>query len=138
MWQDHFIVDGQRHYTGTIFVIKNHMGTPVEASFVCYDTERQKYVYNIGICKHYASPQYFQKMFVHVTNKADPTVKFPVVRTKKDRQIDGLFIGWVWYIFLMAIATIFNGNIVLWIFISYVFFTWRAGKIKKEGTYIEW
>ena len=61
----------------------------------------------------------------------------PIIKTKKDFQIDGLFLGWMWYIFLMLISVIFNGAIGLWILISIVFFSWRAKKIKREGTYIE-
>jgi hypothetical protein len=64
--------------------------------------------------------------------------QLPTERKRKDCEIDGLFLGWVWYIFLMAIGTIFNGAIFIWLMISIVFFNWRAKKIKEEGTYIEW
>ena len=56
----------------------------------------------------------------------------------KDTEIDGLVLGWMWYIFLMVIATVFKDALGLWGLISFVFFTWRSDKIKKEGKYIEW
>ena len=80
----------------------------------------------------------FYEWLVEVLDEVDPTVKIPVEKQFKDRYIDGLFIGWLWYVFLMAVATIFTGNVILWILISVVFFNWRKNKIKKEGTYTEW
>ena len=61
-----------------------------------------------------------------------------IEKRRKDSQIDGLFLGWMWYIFLMLISIVFKEALGLWIFISIVFFKWRSDKIKKEGTYIEW
>ena len=54
--------------------------------------------------------------------------------TKKDRDIDKLFYGWMWYIALMLISMIFQGFVIAWIVISIVFFKWR-NKVKKEETY---
>ena len=138
MYQNYFIINNKKYLSGTIFVIKNAMGEPVEATFVCYDTTRQKYVYNIGVCKHHVSQEYFQKMFIGVTNKINNSTHTPEVKTKPDYKINGLFIGWIWYIFLMSVSSIFYDRIGLWILISIVFFTWRSSKIKKEGTYVEW
>lgn len=138
MKQNYFIVDGKKYYTGTVFIIKNHKGIPVEASFVYYDVDQKLYVYKIGECRHMWSDKYFWSWFVGITDRVDNSVHMPVVKTMKDREVDGLFIGWVWYIFLMLVSAIFNDAIGLWIFISVVFFSWRSKKIKEEGTYIEW
>ena len=78
------------------------------------------------------------KNLVSITDKIDTSVHSPVEKKMKDTQIDGLFLGWMWYIFLMIISVIFKDAIGLWILWSVVFFTWRKNKIKKEGTYIEW
>lgn len=53
--------------------------------------------------------------------------------TPKDSQIDKLFIGWIYYIVIMALATIFYDRIGIWIFVSIIFFSWRK-KVKKEAT----
>ena len=137
MMQNYFLVDNVKYYTGTVFIILD-LGKQKEASFICYNTEKHEYVYKIKQCTWFMDESTFWKRFVCVTNKLNKNVHMPIVRQYKDSQIDGLPIGWLWYIFLMAISTIFKGNIILWILISYVFFTWRAEKIKKEGTYIEW
>ena len=137
MFQNYFVANGQKYYTGAVFIV-NNMGKQEEASFICYDTEHKKYAYKIKDCVWYADPENFQKMFVSITNKTNNLTSVPATKTKKDRDIDGMFIGWVWYIFLMGISIIFKDIAGLWILISIIFFSWRAKKIKEEGTYIEW
>ena len=137
MKQNYFILDGVTYYTGSVFVTKN-MGKCVEASFLYYDTDRSRYFYKINDCVYNVDDNHFWRTFVSVTYKVNENVRMPNVKTKKDIEIPGLFIGWVWYIFLMAVSCIFNGAIILWILISVIFFVWRANKIKKEGTYVEW
>lgn len=137
MKQNYFIVNGTKYYTGTVFIVK-HIGEPAEATFICYDTERKRYVYKVKACTCHVDPKGFQRTFISVTDKQDHEAHMPITKTKKDFEIDGLFIGWMWYIFLMAISTIFYDRIGLWIFISVVFFSWRKKKIEEEGTYLEW
>ena len=48
-------------------------------------------------------------------------------------NIDGLFLAWMWYIFIMAIATIFYARIGIWLFASVIFFSYRNNKLKEEG-----
>ena len=136
-FQNYFIVDGEKYYTGTIFIVDDH-GKYSEACFICYDIHRLKYVYKIKDRIWHVDSNYFRRMFINVTNKRDENARTPTIKTRDDLEIDGLFIGWVWYVFLMAISCIFKEAIGLWIFISIVFFVWRADKIKREGTYIEW
>lgn len=137
MKQNYFIVDNNRYYTGSIFITTD-MGQHVEASFLYYDTDQKRYFYKINDCVWNVDENRFWRNFVSVTDKRNDNVRMPVTKTKSDMEIDGLFLGWVWYIFLMAISTIFNGAVVLWILYSVIFFTWRAKKIKEEGTYVEW
>ena len=137
MYQDYFIVNGEKYYTGTVFLVKD-LGNQVEATFICYDTERHHYVYKIKDCRMRSPDKIFWNTFIAVTDKINSAAHPPVTCVKRDRDISGLFIGWVWYVFLMAISTIFKDAIGLWIFISIVFFNWRSKKIKEEGTYIEW
>lgn len=137
MMQNYFVVNGVKYYTGTVFIV-NNMGQHTEASFVCYDQDRQRYVYKIKDHTWHADEKNFQNRFICVTDKVDNIITGPTVKTKSDIRIDGLFIGWMWYIFLMAISALFKDAIGLWFLISIVFFAWRSSKIKKEGTYIEW
>lgn len=138
MKQNYFVVDGIKYYSGTVFVIENNCRQNIEVTFIWYDTDYQRYLYKTK--EHMCQSHYddFWKRFVAVTDKRDESVRSPVVKRKKDLEINGLFLGWVWYIFLMAISIIFKGVIGFWLLFSIVFFNWRSKKIKKEGTYIEW
>jgi len=137
MMRNYFDVNGQRYYTGTVFVA-NDMGNQVEATFISYDIEHSLYIYKIKDCIWRSGDKIFWRKFVTVTNKKNDKVHMPVTKTRKDFEIDGLFIGWMWYIFLMLVSVIFKDVIGLWALISIVFFSWRSKKIKEEGTYIEW
>ena len=137
MAQNYFICNGERYYTGSIFIV-NNMGQHAEASFVCYDENRKRYVYKIKDHTWHVDEKNFNNNFIRVTSKVDHHTTEPTVKTKRDTQIDGLILGWMWYIFLMATSVIFKDVILLWTLISVIFFSWRANKIKKEGTYIEW
>ena len=135
--QNYFTVNGEKYYTGTVFIV-NNVGQQTEASFVCYSNEHKRYVYKTRDHTWFADEKTFYNRFVGLTVKVDNTITMPIVKTKSDMQIDGLFIGWTWYISLMVASAIFKDAIGLWVLISVIFFTWRSEKIKKEGTYIEW
>lgn len=134
---NYFVWKGVKYYTGTVIVI-NDMGRQTEATFVCYDKTYNYYIYEIKDGRAMRRPDQFEELLIEVTNKRNDKVRMPVVKTLKDSQIDGLFLGWVWYLFLMAVSTIFQYNYLWWALISFGFFTMRADKIKKEGEYIEW
>lgn len=57
-----------------------------------------------------------------------------VKHVPKDTEINGLFLGWIWYIFIMIVVSIFNGAIIGWVVVSFFFFKWRK-KIKEENTF---
>lgn len=40
---------------------------------------------------------------------------------------DDIFIGWVWYIVIMLVGTIFRDRLTIWVFASLIFFTWKNG-----------
>lgn len=134
---NYIVINGKQYYTGTVFML-DFRGKVQEAVFICAIPEPNRVVCKISDMRWILSAKDFNKSFVEITNKMDSSVRAPVKKTMKDCEIDGLFIGWLWYIFLMAISTIFKDAIGLWIFISVVFFTWRDKKIKEEGTYYEW
>lgn len=137
MWRDYFEINGEKYYTGTVFIVK-YNGRPTEASFVYYDTERFKYVFKINDITFHYPDSWFWDMFIEVTDKKNTYVHLPIVKRKREFDIDGMSVGWTWYITLMLISLIFKDAIGLWVFISIVFFSWRSEKINKEGTYIEW
>ncbi len=130
MRRNYFVINGTQHFTGTIFIVK-HMGKEKKASFVYYDTDSNKYVYQIDDCKYYASEANFNNAFIRIIGTIDNNVYIPTLVTEKDFEIDGMFIGWIWYIFLMLVSFIFKDAIGLWILISIIFFSWRYTKKQK-------
>lgn len=45
---------------------------------------------------------------------------------------DSIFVGWVWYIVIMAVGTIFKDRLMIWVFASAVFFLWKNGFLNKK------
>ena len=141
MRQDYFIVNREKYYTGTVFVIKEWNCKPVEAVFVYYDTQYKQYVYKLQnnlYCTNHLDAKRFAQWFVRVTDKVNDKVKMPRTVYLKDSQIDGLSLGWLWYIVLMLFGTICVDRIVWWIAVSVIFFEWRKNKREKEGKCYEW
>lgn len=141
-WQDHFVFEGKTYYTGTVFKVKEYeylYGVrEKEATFVAYSPEYNKVQFQIGPIGYLRRTDMLKGWIVSVTESNDATVKAPVLKKRKDSEIDGLTTGWIWYIVLMAVSTIFNGNVVLWALWSWMFFSWRHEKIKKHGYYYDW
>lgn len=137
MLQNYILLNGKKYYSGSVFIV-NCMGKESEAVLIGYNKEYDSYFFKINNKTCRMKDVVFKNNFVRIADGVNINVHIPTEKKRKDLDIDGLFLGWVWYIFLMAIATIFNGAIFLWIMISIIFFNWRAKKIKEEGTYIEW
>ena len=134
---NYFECNGKKYYTGTVLIVHNFK--PVqEAVFICYDIQREMYTYQIGRCKCHMKEDDFRNSIIQITDRVDGSVHIPEIQTRKDCHINGLMYGWVWYIFVMVISTMFYDRIMMWAIWSVVFFTWRSSKIKEEGKYIEW
>ena len=40
-------------------------------------------------------------------------------------------IGWIWYILIMVVGTIFNARLLIWIVATVVFFSWKKGFFRR-------
>lgn len=135
--ENFIVINGAKYCTGTVFMI-NFNGKVQEAAFICYITKTNVVYCKLKDANWFISADDFRSRIIEITNKFDSSVHMPHVYKKPEMEVDGLFIGWLWYVFLMAISTIFKDVIGLWILISVAFFSWRKGKLKEEGTYCEW
>ena len=136
MLQNYIFFNGKRYYAGSVFIV-NCMGKESEAVLIGYNNEYASYFFKINNKTCRMTERVFKNSFVRATDKV-VCHHIPAEQQRKDFDIDGMFLGWVWYIFLMAVSVIFKSAILLWIIISVVFFNWRAKKIQKEGMYVEW
>jgi hypothetical protein len=41
-------------------------------------------------------------------------------------------VAWIWYIVIMAVAIIFKDRLMIWTFVSAVFFLWKNGFLNKK------
>ncbi len=144
MKQNFFEYNGEKYFTGTqIKILKypydNAMFSDL-AYFVYYDTEHNIVWYKMAYTNQNrgCSMQTFLKQFGGATGYVSASINIPQTKQLKDNQIPLLFIGWIWYIFLMAIMFIFKGRLFGWAIVSIVFFNWRDKVIKEEGYYVEW
>lgn len=140
MKQNYVIYNGVRYNSGdTIHILwytngyrNKHNYTGV---FVDYDEEKDEYRFTVD-----GQLYCFNKVCFWRTIRNAPVQEMQFVRrepreaTLKDElNIDGLLIAWVWYIFIMGLAIIFNGRIGIWILASIVFFNYRNKKLREAG-----
>lgn len=141
MQKGYFVYNNVKYPTGTVIEFKDiYQRKTRMATFIYCDTDKDIYAfkYRDNCQRWFVSSKDFFDNLESVTDKFDSNVKIPQRKKLKDRHITSLMIGWVWYIFLMIIVSIFNGRFAGWIILSVCFFKWRKNKIKKEGYYVEW
>ena len=135
----YFNYNGNSYYTGTKMLIKGSYGESptIEVTFKCVNVDTGNYVYtNMHGGDRIVSKDRFYSQLIKIIEPKDLTTLVKEYESAgvfqqvpiKDSQIDGMALGWMWYVFLMAISTIFHDRIGLWILISVVFFSWRAAK----------
>lgn len=151
MRQNYFVHQGVRYYSGTTIIVKQYdriSGRPinVNATFRYYDTDKGKYAYSIKDCTTILSQKYFDRAFMGVTEnivtKQDLCDKLGdlthVCKANKhtfreELNVDGMFVAWIWYVCIMAVAIIFNARIGIWILASIMFCSYRNKKLKEAG-----
>ena len=141
MKQDFVICRGKRYNSGdTIDVLWYYSGyrNPRKrtGTFVDCDEEANEYRIVLDEEIYTFNKICFSRMLIDKDDpenaiKSNNTPKRPTF--KDEMNIDGLFIAWIWYVFIMAIGTIFKDNIAIWILTSIVFFNYRNRKLKEAG-----
>lgn len=148
MKQDYFIYKGHKYNAGTIIKIRQYDSIAyrpyeTEAIFISCDPQKDKYEFKAKGHTYYYPKSMFDNILLGVTNQLDTScISVPQEQynqknknppLEKELNVDGLLIAWIWYIFIMIIATIFNGNIVIWMVVSVVFFRYRNKKLREAG-----
>jgi hypothetical protein len=151
MRQNYFLYQGVRYYSGTTIIVKENDKISrrvfnTKATFIYYDTERDKYAFSINGCTNIYPKQDFDRVFVGVTedvvckqdandlmNKWIHTQENKKHTLTEELSVEGMFVAWVWYVFIMAVAIIFNDRIGIWLFASIIFFNYRKKKLKEAG-----
>lgn len=140
MKKDYFDYNGKRYHSGdTIDILwytngyknlRRHIGV-----FLDCDEEKDEYNFIVNGINYCYNKQRFYRMLydktAYLNKKNNKSIKD--VTLKDEFNIDGLFIAWIWYIFIMGISIIFNIRVVIWIIASYIFFDYRKTKLKEAG-----
>lgn len=151
MKQNYFTHQGVQYYTGTTIIVKQNDNITgrvfnAKATFVYYDTERDRYAFSINNHVNIYPKKDFDRVFVGVTedvvcehdaNKSMNKLAY-IQENKKhtlaeELNIEGMLIAWIWYIFVMIVAIIFKDRIVIWLAASIIFFNYRSKKLKDAG-----
>ena len=139
MNQDYFVHNGTRYNSGSLISFRVYdyraKGSYItNVTFLYYDTDTQKYHIDVyGKEDSYDAELFFKNL--------QPTKNSTIFNgTKKykhtfsdELNIDALLIGWIWYVFIMAVGTIFYARIGIWIFSSIIFFNFRNKMLKEAG-----
>lgn len=142
MKQDYVIYKGKRYNSGDKIDIlwythgyKN--AHPYIGIFLDCDEEKDEYRFIVDEMTYcfnktcFYRTMYDKSMYDNVKNM--PNIKTKKLTLKDELNIDGLLVAWIWYIFIMAVGTIFKGNIVIWIVTSIIFFSYRNKKLENAG-----
>jgi hypothetical protein len=145
MKQSYFIYKGDKYYSGTTIEINKYdpifnKNNKINAIF-SHITGDNKYVVKVNNNVFVYTENDFFKILISVINKIEAKNDTYEILNAKDKKhkfadelnIEGMPIAWIWYIFIIAIGTIFNGRIGIWIIASIIFFNYRNKKIRKAG-----
>lgn len=135
-----FAHNGKIYKEGTIIKIK-HGDKIQEATFLWHDIERNNYIYqtftNNCYCLHTKHKDVFYANLIDVTCNIDSHYTAPDRRAKwtyrKELEINGMLLAWMWYVFIMFISVLFYDRIWIWIFTSIIFWNYRDKQLRKVG-----
>ena len=116
-------------YTNGYKNVNKHTGI-----FIDCDEENDKYRFSVDGMTYCFNKVCFYRTIRNETVQESNARNNERSSTFKDElNIDGLFISWMWYIFIMVVAVIFKDCIGIWILASIVFFNYRNKKLKERG-----
>ena len=143
MKQNYFVHNNKRHESGTIIVLSrfdiySKRVCDTKAKFLYYDTEMNEYTVEIYGKECAYTEKFFYDNLIKIYDPNKPIVNTQVVNTKThtfsdELNIDGLFIAWMWYVFIMVVGVIFHDRVGIWVLASVVFFNYRNKKLKEAG-----
>lgn len=139
MKRDYVVYKGKRYNSGdTINILwykygysnkSNHIAT-----FVDCDEEKDEYRFIVdGLTYCFNKDRFYRTIRnEEIRNEINKTAPHKATFSE-ELNIDGLFLAWIWYVFIMFVAIIFYDRVGIWIISSIVFFSYRNRKLKEAG-----
>lgn len=141
---DYFEYNGVRYYSGTKFTMKEpvYESAVVTARYVenSFNGESIHVIYEPigtvvrGMRGIFIKKEKLPEVIIEILNENYYTELEQSKQYLPDSKIPELVVGWMMYIFVMAVLTIFNDRLIGWIAASIYFFNWRK-KIKEKNIY---
>ena len=137
MKQDYFVYNDRRYNAGDLipfmfFDGKVGRSYRTQVKFLYYNTDTKEYFIEVyGQEYNYTENMFYRNIcnpVVHSTHNVKSKFTF-----SDELNIDSLLMAWIWYVFIMVVATIFYDRIAIWILASIVFFNYRNKKLKEAG-----
>lgn len=76
---------------------------------------------------------YYSTIFNYIIEIIEPVYYIPKEDTTSDNRTRpapwDVEIGWIWYIIIMVVGTIFNDRLLIWIVATAIFFLWKSGRL---------
>lgn len=139
MKQDHVICKGKKYNSGDVINILwythgNRNAFKHTGVFLDCDEEKDEYRLIIDGTTYSFNKKWFNSTVYDKINTSQYENNTKNNATFKDElKIDGLFIAWVWYVFIMLLAIIFKDCMAIWIITSVIFFSYRNRKLREAG-----
>lgn len=138
MKQNYFVYNDRQYNTGEyirfrFFDCKIGKSYDTDVKFLYYDTERKEYFIEIYGKKYSYTENIFYKNMYSATKPRAPAVNNNKYTFSDELNIDSLLMAWIWYVFIMAVGTIFYDRIVIWALASIIFFNYRNKKLREAG-----
>ena len=139
MEKNYFMYGGVKYYTGTIIQVReDHRELFRYRSMVefvkCDDIGMYCFSLLEGVWPLYKLSE--EQLHACIEQVLHAKRDIPGQSTKMEpKYIDGIVEAWTWYLLAMLAAPFVKGIgnvIVIWIFSSIVFFTWRNNKINRK------
>lgn len=140
--QNYFEYKGKKYPAGTVTVLSSGEKAVFYETMIL-DSGTKRYLVKINDKVINTPGCYFVDKIVSVTNEQSVdyiqwAYKNHLEAEEKEQytfrdelRIDGLCIAWMWYVFIMLIAIIFNDRFLIWFFASIIFFSYRNNKLKE-------
>ena len=118
---------GQYYDIGTVVKIKTRWDGIKEATFRGWKPQGCTFLED-GITDNC----YWFETEKYIVEVVKPVYPQDLVQIPDNRNMPAPWdveIGWIWYIIVMVVGTIFQDRLLIWVFATAVFFLWKNGKL---------
>lgn len=139
MKQDYFVYNSRQYNAGDLipfmfFDGKIGASYRTQVEFLYYETESKEYFIKVyGKEYSYREELFYRNIYIRDNSSSQAKPKTKEHTFSDELKIIDLKIAWVLYIFAMLVSMVLYERVLAWIFISFVFFSYRSKMLKEHG-----